>query len=115
MVRACISRPFEVLTFNLVLVADLYIVLFDSIRKNPKGTGHGREGFYFGENGEHSLYEVGKALGQALVDLGRATEAEPTTFTKEEIGKYFNVSGEPSNLEVVVANGSVLTGIQLPW
>jgi hypothetical protein len=73
------------------LVADLYLVLFDAIRKDPT-TGHGREGYYFGENGEHSLYEVGKAIGEALVALGKSDNPEPTTFTKEEIDKYFEVS-----------------------
>ncbi|KAF8199609.1 hypothetical protein BJ912DRAFT_1139672 [Pholiota molesta] len=72
-------------------VADLYLVLFDAIRKDPT-TGHGREGYYFGENGEHSLYEVGKAIGEALVALGKSDNPEPTTFTKEEIDKYFEGS-----------------------
>lgn len=71
-------------------MADLYIVLFDSIRSNPS-TGHGREGIYFGETGEHSLYEVGKAIGEAMVALGKSDNPEPTTFTKEEIDKYFGV------------------------
>ncbi|KAF9474242.1 NAD(P)-binding protein [Pholiota conissans] len=72
-------------------VADLYIVLFDAIQKNP-ATGHGREGYYFGESGEHTLYEVGKAIGEAMVALGKSDNAEPTTFTKEEIDKYFEGS-----------------------
>lgn len=54
--------------------------------------GHGREGFYFGLNGEHNLYDVSKELGRALVVLGKASSDEPTTFTKEEIDKYFDVS-----------------------
>lgn len=72
-------------------VTDLYIVLFDTIRSDPK-TPHGREGFYFSENGEHTLYEVGKAIAQALVEVGKSTSAEPTTFTDEEVKKYFGVS-----------------------
>ncbi|KAF8071994.1 hypothetical protein FPV67DRAFT_911651 [Lyophyllum atratum] len=70
-------------------IADLFLVLYDSIMTNPSGTGHGREGFYFGENGEHSLYEVGKAIAELLVEIGRGVSAEPTPFTKEEIDKYF--------------------------
>lgn len=73
------------------LVADLYIVLYDSIITNP-ATGHGREGFYFGENGEHTLYDVGKAIGEALVAIGKTDNPEPTTLTKEEIDRYFQVS-----------------------
>ena len=72
-------------------MADLYIVLYNSIINNP-ATGHGREGFYFGENGEHNLYDVGKAIGEALVAVGKTDNPEPTTLTKEEIDKYFQVS-----------------------
>ncbi|KAL0564751.1 hypothetical protein V5O48_017289, partial [Marasmius crinis-equi] len=72
--------------------ADLYNILYDSIVKNPSKTGHGREGFYFGANGEHRLYDVSKAVGEALVDLGISESPEPTTFTKEELDKYFGGS-----------------------
>lgn len=72
-------------------VADLYIVLYDSIVANP-ATGHGREGIYFGVSGEHTLYEIGRAIGEALVAIGKTDNPEPTTFTKEEIDKYFQVS-----------------------
>ncbi|KAH9481425.1 Oxidase ucsJ [Psilocybe cubensis] len=77
---------------NIEEVADLYIVLFNAIRSNPSTTGHGREGIYFGESGEHSLYEVCKAIGQAMVALGKSDNPEPTTFTKEELDKYFQGS-----------------------
>lgn len=73
-----------------LLVADLYLILYDTILTNPN-IGHGREGFYFGENGEHRLYDVGKAISQALFDLGRSKSAELATFTKEEVVKYFGV------------------------
>ncbi|KAJ3514590.1 hypothetical protein NLJ89_g2291 [Agrocybe chaxingu] len=72
-------------------IGDLFIALFNSARKNP-ATGHGREGFYFGETGEHTLYEVSKAIGDVLVELGKSDNPEPTTFTKEEIDKYFQGS-----------------------
>ncbi|KAG6915102.1 hypothetical protein DXG01_013422 [Tephrocybe rancida] len=70
-------------------VADLYNLLYESIKTNPAGTGHGREGYYFGENGSHTLYEVGKAIADELVALGSAKSHEPTPFTREEIDKYF--------------------------
>ncbi|KAG6915859.1 hypothetical protein DXG01_009566 [Tephrocybe rancida] len=71
--------------------ADLYLVLYDAILagSNP---GHGREGYYFGENGEHNFYELSVAISKALVDIGRGTNAEPTRLTKEELDKYFNGS-----------------------
>jgi hypothetical protein len=69
---------------------------------NPEGTGHGRSGLYFGENGEHSLYEVAQAISQALVDTGRVKggSSEPTTFSKEEIKVYFAVRCYPNRLVV---------------
>ena len=72
-------------------VADLYIILYNSIVSNP-ATGHGREGIYFGENGEHTFYDMGKAIGEALMIAGKVDNPEPTAFTKEEIDKYFGVS-----------------------
>ena len=73
-------------------VADLYVVLYNSIVSNP-ATGHGREGIYFGENGEHTFNEIGKAVGEALTAIGKLDNPEPTMLTKEEIVKYFGVSG----------------------
>lgn len=67
--------------------ADLYIILLDAALGKPE-IGHGTDGYYFGESGEHSLYDVGKAVAEALVELGIGSP-EPTTFTKAEIDKYF--------------------------
>lgn len=71
-------------------VADIYILVLDAILagKNP---GHGREGIYFGENGEHTLYEVAKAIAEALVAQGLSDSPEPTTFSKEDLDKYLEV------------------------
>ncbi|KAG7089743.1 hypothetical protein E1B28_011397 [Marasmius oreades] len=77
-------------------LADLYSILYDSISSNPT-TGHGREGFYFGENGEHSLYEAAKGIGEALVKLGKAETSEPNSFTEEEVTKYFRSGMMGSN------------------
>ncbi|KAL4252221.1 NAD(P)-dependent Metabolic Enzyme [Abortiporus biennis] len=70
-------------------VADLYIVLLDAILANPGTVGHGREGYYFVENGEHTWYDISKEIAKALYDLGRGKSPEPTTFTSEELTKYF--------------------------
>ena len=72
-----------------IAVADLYIVLFDSIVANPDKVGHGREGYYFGESGEHTWGDISKAIGKALVELGHGKDEEPTTFTPGELVKYF--------------------------
>ena len=72
-------------------VADLYVVLYNSIVSDP-ATAHGREGIYFGENGEHTLHDIGKVIGDALTEIGKLDNPEPTMVTKEEIIKYFGVS-----------------------
>lgn len=84
-----LSLGFKLLTRSTV--ADLYIILFSAIRANPDKVGHGRDGYYFGENGEHILYDVGKEVGRALVALGKTSSDEPTTFTQEDLDKYFKV------------------------
>ncbi|KAF9266638.1 NAD(P)-binding protein [Marasmius fiardii PR-910] len=91
-------------------LADLYSLLYDSIIKKPDQTGHGREGFYFGASGEHSLYEVGKAIGEALVDLGISQKPEPTTFSQQEIDKYFGGSPYLGSNSRCVANRSKAIG-----
>lgn len=52
--------------------------------------GHGKEGYYFAENGEHKLYDVAQRMGAVLKDLGLADTDEPSTFTQEELDKYFD-------------------------
>jgi len=64
----------------------LYIVLYDAIVSNP-ATGHGRTGFYFGENGEYTLYEVSKTIAEAMLALGMGKTLEPTPYTEEEYKK----------------------------
>ncbi|KAJ7786956.1 NAD(P)-binding protein [Mycena olivaceomarginata] len=61
-----------------------------SYRTQPPATGG--NGFYFGASGEHSLYDVGKAIGTALVALGKSQSDEPTTFTQADLDKYFGGS-----------------------
>ncbi|KZT03270.1 NAD(P)-binding protein [Laetiporus sulphureus 93-53] len=70
-------------------VADLYVVLFDAIRRDPEHVGHGWEGFYFAENGEYCWYDLTKAVVTALVELGAIENDEISSFTEEELPKYF--------------------------
>ncbi|KAI0710132.1 NAD-P-binding protein [Earliella scabrosa] len=69
-------------------LADLYRVILDAALAGQQ-IGHGREGFYFGENGEHTLYQIAEAIGCALQELRLADNATPSTFTKHELDKYF--------------------------
>ncbi|KAL7278981.1 hypothetical protein ACG7TL_006813 [Trametes sanguinea] len=70
-------------------VAELYMLLFDSAMNDPENTGHGWEGFYFGENGEHSWYQISRAIGEALVELGITDDPEPEPFSREELIRYY--------------------------
>jgi len=71
-------------------VANLYIHIFDAVNSN-RSPGHGREGYYFGENGEHTLYDLAKQIGYILVKFNKSTFQDPATFTQDEIVKYFGV------------------------
>ncbi|KAF8837821.1 NAD(P)-binding protein [Paxillus ammoniavirescens] len=66
-------------------LADLYIVLYDAIREGRAG--HGREGLYFGENGEHRMRDVAASIAEALHDLGVSDSREPTSFDEQDYGR----------------------------
>jgi len=68
-------------------VTDLYIVLYNSIVSESTVVGHGREGYYFGENGEYAHYEAAKAVSEALVAKGLGKSLEPTPFTDSELNQ----------------------------
>ena len=69
--------------------ADEYIVIYDAIvARGPDNVDHGIRGYYYGENGESSFYDISKAVGDAMYELGLIKEAEPTPFSDEEIAKY---------------------------
>ncbi|KAJ7727296.1 hypothetical protein DFH07DRAFT_231635 [Mycena maculata] len=71
-------------------VADLYLRVFDLLTEAspPPDFAHGRAGFYFGENGEHTLYAVGEAIAKVLSDMGKGSPT-PMTFSDREIRLYF--------------------------
>lgn len=66
------------------------MVVFDYATADPSNEEHGANGYYFGENGEHELIDISKAIGEAMVALGKAKSPKPTAFTDDEIDKYFN-------------------------
>lgn len=79
---------YELIMAQTLAVGQLYIDILSAIQKSPS-TPHGREGFYFGINGEHTLLEVAQEIGKTLVKLGMLTDAEPTTFTQDDLDEYF--------------------------
>ena len=81
------------------------MVVYDSVvTKGTENVDHGIRGYYFGENGEHSWYDISKAIGKAMVELGLSDTDEPETFTTEQLGRYF-----PS--EVCTLSRSWSTGV----
>jgi hypothetical protein len=82
------SMPFGV--SDLLQVGEMYEILFDATLSDPN-LAHGREGYYFCENGEYKLYDVAKAYSQALYDLGKGKSPDPTAFSADEVQKYFGV------------------------
>ena len=70
-------------------MADLFIVIFDEALKDAPTLGHGREGFYFAENGEHSWYAISKEIARVLVEKGIGASDEPTSFTADELVQYW--------------------------
>ncbi|KAF5368032.1 hypothetical protein D9758_004335 [Tetrapyrgos nigripes] len=75
-------------------LAELYNLLLEAALSPAKSStlGHGRTGYYFGATDEHKLFDIGKAIAESLADLGKGKSTDPTTFTKEEIDKYFGGS-----------------------
>ncbi|KAI6012080.1 hypothetical protein BKA83DRAFT_676974 [Pisolithus microcarpus] len=69
-------------------VADLFVVVYENALSGRAG--HGREGFYFGENGEHKLYDLSKVIAQELYNVGKGKSPEPAPFTEEDYNRPEN-------------------------
>lgn len=65
------------------------MIIFDAAMTNSEKVEYGLNGFYFGINGEHSWYDISKAIGKAMVKHGLSKSDEPTPFTEEELVKYY--------------------------
>ncbi|KAI0708909.1 NAD-P-binding protein [Cerioporus squamosus] len=72
-------------------VVHLYEVIWDAILSDRE-IGHGKEGYYFGENGEYRLHDVAKEIGRVLKELQITETDEPSTLTKEELDLFFDGS-----------------------
>ena len=66
-------------------IAALYLAIFDAATKRPDETGHGRQGYYFGENGEYSVGELSQAVAKLLYEAGRGESPQATPFTDKEM------------------------------
>lgn len=95
------SKRIQIVTFQIV--AELYILIIDSIIPHTSDEhghrprtllpnahlGHGAEGYYFCENGEHTLYSVGEEIGKVMLAHGKTKDATPTSFTEQECQIFF--------------------------
>lgn len=63
--------------------------MYDRIIKPGNTVPHGREGYFVGENGTYAWYELCRQIAQVLHEKGIGKSPEPTSFTEEELAKYF--------------------------
>ena len=90
-----VSRVLKVLVPSLTSynkAADAYIRILDAALRDTEGIGHGRDGIYFLESGEYELWELAKAISEALVALGVAKSVEPSGLTAKELEAFPPVS-----------------------
>ena len=64
------------------------MILFDTLLASPEKVGHGRQGYYFAKNGQHTWVMLSQAIGLALERLGISKSVEPTTLNEAEVAKY---------------------------
>lgn len=69
--------------------ATLFTTVFDAAMRGPGEAGHGREGFYFGANGEHRVGRISEIIAELLYEMKLGKSPEPSVFTEEELQKYF--------------------------
>ncbi len=65
-------------------MVDLYALITTKFLTEPEKVGHGREGYYFAENGEYLHYDLAMAISKALYKLGAVESEEPARFVTEE-------------------------------
>ncbi|KAF8578200.1 NAD(P)-binding protein [Ramaria rubella] len=70
-------------------IATAILAVFEAAIEGRTATG--REGYYFGETGEYTHYDVARELARTLHARGIGT-AEPTPFSAEDMSKYWGGS-----------------------
>lgn len=71
----------------IIQVADLYTVLYDAATNSPAGTAHGREGYYYGVNGEYKHADVLEVIANVLFEIGKVKERDLKPFSAEDYEK----------------------------
>ena len=89
-------------------VGDLYMVLYDAILDGRAG--HGRNGFYFGENGESAVRAMSERIGEALVEFGVCGphERTPTSFDETDYASPGNEDVRPCSSVGVYLTASIV-------
>ncbi|PPR05405.1 hypothetical protein CVT24_008019 [Panaeolus cyanescens] len=69
-------------------LADLYILLLDTVLSDSSKAGHGKEGYYFAECLHYSYLEMANTISEALVELGIGEHREANALSEEEVQKH---------------------------
>ncbi|KAH9903078.1 NAD-P-binding protein [Cubamyces lactineus] len=69
-------------------LVDVYIRMFDAVLQDPSKVSHGREGYFFIDNGELSVRELLQTMADALFALGRISTRELIPYAPDEAGKF---------------------------
>lgn len=73
---------------NIGDLGNLYQLVYTRSQKGD--IGHGTAGYYLGVAGEYTILSAANAIGSALVDNKWSENAQSSSFTSEEIQKYYN-------------------------
>lgn len=71
--------------------SELFVKVYEYSVSGKKGN-HGTSGYYFAESGEYTQFALAQTIGRVLVNMKIAQDTEPTTFSQEEVDKYYNGS-----------------------
>lgn len=65
------------------------MTVYDRITQPNNTVPHGHEGYFVGENGTYAWYDLCKEIAKVLHEKGVGKSPEPTSFTEEELAKFF--------------------------
>ena len=60
------------------------MILTQRLVETPERVSHGREGWFFAENGEHTHLDLVNRIGRELFALGALESPEPVRFLTED-------------------------------
>lgn len=77
--------------------------------------GHGKDGFYFATGGEFDTLSVVKVIGACLAERWWIKNSEPSSYTHEELLKYFSGFGVPVDFFGVNSRGVSQRSESIGW